>query len=136
MVEQSLVVLKEHLPTWKKIIDYSKSRIEFIRDYYSDEYADLLIRLDSAMDKVEKNIDSKKQVIISFTLDSMGAFKEMIYMFMNDNLKELDTTDMKNITSILSRCDNWISEYMNVQGDYYVRALGFNNYEDGFQNLI
>ncbi len=136
MVEQSLVVTKKHLVVWKKIINYSNSRIDTIRDYYSEEYADVVIKLSSAIYKVEENIDSKKQVIITFTLDSMSIFKEMIYMFMRDKIKELDVDDMKDITSILIRCDEWISEYMNTNNDFYVEALGYSESGRGFERLV
>lgn len=136
MVEQSLVVTKKHLVVWKKIINYSNSRIDTIRDYYSEEYADVVIKLSSAICKVEENIDSQKQVIITFTLDSMNIFKEMIYMFMRDKVKELDVNDMKDITNILSRCDEWISEYMNTNNDFYVEALGYSESEKGFKRLF
>lgn len=127
MIQQSLVITKSHIDTWGKIITHCNDKIDFIRGYYSDRYADVVKKLEVEFKKVEKRIDEEDQIIIVFELDSLAVFKEMIYMFMRDRLKDLTTNDINSIVSILDRCDNWIEEYMNINGDSYVATSRFNN---------
>ena len=125
MVEQTIVIRKNHLCVCEKIVGYAMERIDFIGDYYSENFAKFTKDLDCKLKKIARRDTEKESLSLSFTLDSILAFKQLIYMFMTKNIKSLDSNDIESITSILERLDEWFEEYMNINGDYYVEAFIF-----------
>ena len=135
MVEQIIVIRKQHLDACEKIVDYAMERIDFVGGYYSEDFAKFTKDLDFKLKKIAKRDTEKEMLSLSFTLDSIIAFKQLIYMFITKNIKSLESNDMESITSILTRLDEWIEEYMNINGDYYVEAFLFDKESSRYSRL-
>lgn len=126
MVDQSIVIRKGHLDISQRVVEYAMSRIDYLADYYSKDFANFIKNLESKLNKIALKDVENDSLTLSFTLDSIAAFKTIIYMYMEKHIKILDANDIGNITSILERLDGWIDEYMNIDGDYHVEAYIFN----------
>lgn len=133
MIQSTIVILEEDFVIHRAIIDNALKQEKYVKYYYSEDYINLVKRLNSDLDKI--GFDEGQIILVGY-LDSVIAYKDIIYLYLESCVKDLNKNIIKKITDILSRFDSWIIDIMNTNSfddDLELNVLMYSELEKKYK---
>lgn len=104
MENNRAIVLDEDIEIHKFIMKFLiKNKIEIIK-YYNVDFGRVIDMIERAFKMIDVNIFNKQKNVIILNIKATLIYRELIYIFMMNNLEWFNANRMERVSLILAKC--------------------------------